>query len=273
MEIDKRFKFSGHAIGAAAHFHRLDELENLNHVIPTLGQSAVPVVGGHSHHEVQHKCFSVDQPRKRTLLALEHAEASSTGRYIDEKRFETTISALVRSVDILEKLHVQTVELHQTSSSEWDAPQSSITTSGCKIEGLRLGNVAVQVELDEEPFATCGTRRELNAYYGARSESWRRENSWRFHTLADAGSIQEYGGRYFGTLVKKIDLSGPPEELKTMHVDGYSIKWDGFGKIFLGEVIVRDIDRHVTMIRLKMGSDAAGFATVGDGHTNSSTVP
>ncbi len=273
MEIDKRFEFSGHAIGAAAHFHRLDDLENLNHVIPTLGQSAIPVVGGHSHHQVQHKCFSADRPRKRVLLALEHAEATSTGRFIDDTHFETEIGAVVRSIDILEKLHAEAVELHQTSSRAWEGPQSSIKTSGCKIEGLRLGNVAVEVELDEEPFAKCGTKQELNAFYRAQSESWRRENAGRFHTAANAASIQDYNGRYFCTLVKKIELSGPQEELKAIHVDGYSIKWDDFGTIFLGELIVREADRHVTMIRLKMGSNAAGSGTVGDGHTNSGTIP
>ncbi len=74
-------------------------------------------------------------------------------------------------------------------------------------------------------------------------------------------------------MVKKINLDGPQAELEKIHIDGYSIKWDGFGKIFLGEVIVSAEDRKIDMIRLKMGSDAGGSGISGGGHTNSVGVP
>jgi hypothetical protein len=274
MEIDRRFVFSGHAIGAAAHFHRLDDLHNLNHVIPTLGSSAIPAVGGRSHHLVTNQLFTAEKPRKRTLLSAQHSETTAVGRKIDDTHFETELGVVVRSVDVLEKLHADLVEFHQTSTREWNDPHSRILTSGSKLQGLRLGNVIVNVELEEEPFSTCGTKEELNEFYGAQSEAYRRENSWRFHTPPEATSITDHKGRFYCTLLKKEpQLSGPPEEVSKMKVDCYSIKWDGFGRIFLGEVIISDKERRVTMIRLTMGSDAAGSATIVDAQTNSSTVP
>lgn len=272
MEIDKRFVFSGNAIGAAAHFHRLDAVENLDHVIPALGSGSIPSVGGRSHHEVANQVFTVDHPRKRTLLSVEHAEATAHGRQMDGTHYSTEIHALVRGLSILEKFHLVSAEFRQLSEND-GGPQSRILTSQCRIDGLRLGNVAVKVELDEEPFALCGTRKELGDHYGKQTDAYRREHHWRFHTQATDRSIAAYNGRYFGTLVKKIELDGPEDELKDMAVDGYSIKWNGFGRIFLGEVMMSDTDRHVTMIRLKMGSDAAGLASVGGGQTNGGTVP
>lgn len=272
MEIDKRFVFSGHAIGVSAQFHRLDDVHNLKHFIPTLGSSVLPPIGGRSHHKVANFCFSVQEPRRRTLLMAQHVETTAHGRK-EEDQFETEIHALVRDVSVVEKLHVDLVELKQKATRAKDSTTSLIRTNVASIEGLRLGNVTVHLELDPDPFESLCTKRELLDFYGGQDEGYRREHSWRFHTPPEAASITEVNGRIYATLVKNIDLEGPAEELATMKVDENAIVWDGFGTIFLGEVIVREEDRQVTMIRLKMGSDAGGSATIADGHTNGTTVP
>ncbi len=273
MEIDKRFVFSGHAIGAAAHFHRIDDVHDLDHNIPALGSSAIPSVGGHARHRVANFCYTASHPRRITLLSAQKVETHARGKCLPHMQFETAISAVVHSLSVVEKLHVDLVEMHQSSTRGFDDRESSIKTRGSKIQGLRLGNVLVTVELDEEPFATCGTKKELNAFYAKQSDAYRHENCVRFHTPDGATSLKEYNGRYYGSVVKKINLDGPQAELEKIHIDGYSIKWDGFGKIFLGEVIVSAEDRKIDMIRLKMGSDAGGSGISGGGHTNSVGVP
>ena len=273
MDIDKRFYFSGHAIGAAAHFHRIDDVHDLDHNIPALGCSSIPSVGGHHQHQVSDFTYAAAYPRRITLLSAQHAETTARGTCLPNKQFETEIGAVVRSLSVVEKLYVDLIEMHQTSTRGWDGPESSIKTSGSKIEGLRLGNVVVDVELDEEPFATCGTKGELQAFYARQSDAYRHENCGRFHTPEGSTSLTEYNWRLFGSLVKRIGLSGPAGELANIHVDEYSIKWDGFGKIFLGEVIVSNQVRKITMIRMRMGSAAGGSGLSGDGETNSVWVP
>jgi hypothetical protein len=274
MEIDKRFAFSGHAIGVAAHFHRIDDVHDLDHNIPALGSSAIPIVGGHSRHRVANFCYTASHPRHITLLSAQKVETHARGKCLPNKQFETEIGAVVHSVSFVEKLHVDLVEMHQSSTRGWDGPESSIKTSGSKIQGMRLGKVVVNVELDEEPFATCGTKKELNAFYAKQSDAYRSENCGRFHTPPGATSLTEVNGRYYGSVVKKISVAdGPAEEVKNIHIDCYSIKWDGFGTIFLGEVVVSADNRKITMIRLKMGSDAGGGGSSGDGQTNSHTFP
>jgi hypothetical protein len=205
------------------------------------------------------------------LLSVEHTETLASGKQVAPGRFTTEIGAIVNGLDVLEKLHADLVEMHQTSSRDEDAHESSIKTKGCKLEGLRLGDVRVKVEFDEEPFALCGNKRELDDFYRAQSDAWRRENSWRFHTPPDAKSITEYHGRFFCTLVKNIELSDT--EGGSIEKECYSIKWKGFGRIFLGELIISDKDRKVSIMRLKMGSDAGGHGSSGGGETNSSTAP
>src|SRR5437773_5278948 len=152
MEIDKRFAFSGHAIGVAAHFHRIDDVHDLNHNIPTLGSSAIPIVGGHSRHRVANFCYTASHPRHITLLSAQKVETFARGKCLQNKQFETEIGAVVRSLTVVEKLHVDLVEMHQSSTRGWQGPESSIKTSGSRIQGMRLGKVVVNVELDEEPF-------------------------------------------------------------------------------------------------------------------------
>jgi hypothetical protein len=272
MKIDKRFMFSGHAIGVSAHFHRLDDVHNLNHFIPTLGSSVLSPVGGRSHHEVKNFFYTADEPRRRILLSAQHVEATAHGSETDDQ-FETETRVFVRGVSVLEKLHVGVVELEQSATRAIDSPTSLIRTKVAKIEDLRLGNVTVHVQLDREPFENCCTKQELLDFYGKQDDSYRRENGWRFSSAPQPTAVEEINGRVFATLVKKIDLEGPADELRTMKVDGHTIYWEGFGKIYLGEVMMRDEDRHVNMIRLKMGSDGGGSGLIGGGQTNGGTVP
>ena len=261
MEIVERFIFSGHVIGASAHFHKLDNLENIYHPIPVLGSAVVPIVGGLAQHKVENFSYTVDEPRRRTLLAARHVEARAHGREYGD-RYETEIETQVRGLSVLEKLHVDLVELKQKAISTKGngAKTPSIRTTSGKIEGLQLGKVTAFVELDREPFEECDSKRELLEFVSKKGDSYKSEHGWRFS--------DERNGYVYATLVKKIRLEGPPEELAVMKVHDNVITWDGFGKIFLGEVIIRDEDRRVTMMRLQMGSDGGGSGTAGCGHTN-----
>lgn len=205
------------------------------------------------------------------LLSVGQVETLASGKEVSKGKYATEIGATINRLSVLEKLHAELIVMRQTSTRDEDAPESSIKTGGCKIEGLRLGDVRVTVELDEEPFSSCGTKKELDAFYAAQSADWRRENSWRFFTDPDARSITEYHGRFFCTLVKNIELSGT--DGGKIEKEGYTIKWDGFGRIFLGELILSDHDRKITMVRLNMGSNAGGKGSSGGGESNSGTVP
>jgi hypothetical protein len=46
-----------------------------------------------------------------------------------------------------------------------------------------------------------------------------------------------------------------------------------FGNIYLGEVHIKDNERHITMMRLELGSPVAGSLALGGGSGNGSTYP
>jgi hypothetical protein len=263
-EAVSRYIFSGHAIGAAAQFDRLDAVQNLDHTIPTLGASVLPVTGGLSQSHVSNYCFTVDQPRKRSLLSVRRIDTTVSGKKVGDV-FATETQVEVEAISVVEKLHIDFVKLHFLSTRDPTQADAVVTTSGNQIQGIRLGKVEAKITFDEDPLLASGSREQLADFYRKQSDSYRRDNCWRFGTDPGAVEIKEQNGHYKWSLVRQIELLGTDPDI-TVH--GNMICWRGFGKIYLGEVIVKHNDRRVTMVRLQMGSDAGGPGTVGDGQSN-----
>jgi hypothetical protein len=263
----RRYLYSGHTVGAAAHFHRLDDVENLNYAVPTLGASVLPVTGGLSRGHASNYSFDVDEPRHRTLLSVRRIDSMAHGREFAD-RFETEIETDIESIHVVEKLHIDSLKMHLLSTLRKDEAHPTVSSNGSLIEGMRLGRVAVKVVLDDEPLHECGTKEQLAAFYKRQSDDYKRENSWRFHTVAETGELADPHGHYVYSLVREIKLEGPEEEKQDMSVDGYTIVWKGFGRLILGEVVVKGSNRQVTMVRLAMGSNAGGSGSVGCGQSN-----
>jgi hypothetical protein len=267
-ENGRRYVFSGHAVGVAAQFHRLGELTGLNHVVPTLGAAVLPVTGGLSHSRAQDYDYKVDEPWSRSLLKVKHVQSKAHGAETRDG-YQTEVTSEIDEIGVVEKLHIERVVLHMSSTKSADGPPE-IRTSGNKIDGMRLGKVYVHVDLDDDTLCSCGTKQQLADFYAAQSGDYRQKNSWRFHTQPDAAAIQEHSGYYKCTLARDIRLSGPADEVARISVEGNRIYWPGFGRIFVAEVLVGARERRMTMVRLAMGSDAGGSGSIGDAGTNGS---
>ena len=241
--------FAGHAIGAAARFHRLDDTHDLNHVVPTLGSAVVPVSGGRSNGHSDPFQFHVDAPRRRCLLQVDRVETLAEGRDRNGT-IETEVLAEVHGLRVVEKLHCDLVRMHMVATRT-NGGGPVVSTSGNRIEGLRLADIQVVVTLDEEPLAYAGTEEQFTAWH----ERARKK-------------VEPFGAYWRSTIVRDIQLVGDGPERANMTVEGHSIRWKGFGRIILGEVHVKGHERRLTLMRLEMGSDAGGSGSAGDGQTN-----
>lgn len=241
--------FAGYAIGAAARFHRLDNAEDLDHVIPTLGMSVLASTGGRSESRASDFRYTVEKPRPRCLFSIGRVDTWTEGRGQDS-RHETEFSSEIGGVAVLDKLRIELARLHLVSVRTPGA-DAEVRTNGSRLEGVWLGNVEARVTLDDEPLAHSGT--------ADRFEAWHR---------ASGREMMRHGGYLCGTIVRAIELVGPEQDRQDMTVEGHMIRWKGFGRIILGEIHVKGHERRVTMVRLAMGSDAAGTATITEGQTN-----
>lgn len=264
--------FAGHALGAAARFHRLDDLENLNHVVPALGASVLAATGGRSEARRDDPYrFEVDQPRPRCLLAVDRVSTWVEGR-APERRLETEINVEVDGLAVVEKLHIESIRLHMLAARPDLEAEAAVTTRGNSVEGLRMGKVEARIAWDHEPLCWTGTQEQLAGFYRSRDAGYRAHNGWRFHTTGDGSELASDHGFHRFTLVRDIQLAGPEDERQAISVTGNTIYWRGFGRIILGEVHVKDNDRRVSLVRLAMGSDARGDATAGGGQSNGSAT-
>ena len=267
-----RYMFAGNGIGAATRFHRLDDVENLNHMIPAQGSAALAATGGRSEARVNSRYeFRVDHPRPRCLMAVERVNTWLEGRHADG-RIETEVSVDVEGMEVLEKLRVDSIGLHMLASLTAPDAQAVVTTHGNRVVGLRMGKVEARITLDDEPLTYTGSQKQLEEFWSRQSDDYRRRNAWRFYTKDDGKELADDVGQYRFSLVSGIELSGPETELAPISVDGYSIRWKGFGRIILGEVHVKGQERRVSMVRLAMGSDGGGDGTGGGGGSNGSAT-
>jgi len=265
-----RYIFSGHAIGAQAHFRRLETASGLNHHIPTQAASVLPPTGGLSQGSATGYRYRVDQPRPWTLFSVDKASSSAAGRCIDSDRYETEVEVDLEELGVVEKLRIGLVRLHMLSTYQMGATAPVLSTTGSKLESVWLGNVEAKIELDDAPLCACGAQTELATHYRGKDAAYRQQYSWRYATPAGAPEIAAHGVYYRCSIVRHIELVGPDSEKAAMIVDGYSIKWHGFGKIVLGEIHLKGSERQLTMVRLEMGSSAGGSGSGGSGQSNGS---
>jgi hypothetical protein len=244
--------FAGHAIGAAARFHRLYDTQNLNYVIPTLGSSVVPVSGGRSDSHVDPYTYEVDTPQKCCLLAVQRVDTFAEGRDANGV-FETEVSADVVGLSVVGKLYCDLVRMHMLTSRTATG-ETTVTTNGNRIDGLRLGNVQAIVTIDEDPLVNAPDADRFALY----------------HTEA-CRPLAKFGAYWRSTIVREIQLVGTEVDKQGMTVEGNAIVWKGFGRIILGEIHVKAHERRLSLVRLEMGSDAGGSGGAGEGQSNGET--
>ena len=272
---EKRFIYNGHAIGAGAHVHRLDNHSGLDIQVPTQGASVLPVTGGLSESKASNFLYAVDRPVKRRILSVQHVDTKAHGRH-DGKLYRTGVQTTVEHSTWAERVHFDLLSLKMETTHNGIDAAPVIFIKDLKIEGVHLGSVTANVEVDEEPFSNCGTWESLADFWAKASNKYKQENAARFPVHpSDPTKLVPLHAYYHCSVVRKITLSGPANEIAQMRVDGNTIIWDdpkdhsvGFGKISLGEVLVSGTERRITLARMQMGCPTGGSGTGGEGQSN-----
>ena len=79
--------------------------------------------------------------------------------------------------------------------------------------------------------------------------------------------LQGYGTTY-ATVVRSIKWTGNPYPGAT--IDQHVVTVPDFGKIFFGEILITDLSRRLTMLRLELGSPIGGSLCCAEVETNGS---
>jgi hypothetical protein len=80
------------------------------------------------------------------------------------------------------------------------------------------------------------------------------------------GRVLSAFGSTYATLVKSINWAGAP--YPGARIDHHSIVIPDFGKIFVGELLITDVSRRLTMLRFELGSPTGGDVACAEVESN-----
>ncbi len=246
----RRYIFKANAIAAAARVHAIDSTRGLHHTIPALAVAALPTIGGKSEGKANNFCFQVKEPRKLSILSVQHAHSFIDGSLDSKGVAHTVTHSEVDGWSFLEKVRAERIVAHLESAHGQNESAPLIRPRKNIIEGLDLGGYQLKVVLDERLFGRCDSRKALADEF-AKSDDLQTKYAWRFNADGKAKAIPTNAqGYYVCTLVKSIKWVGPANPDVT--IDGYVLRWAGFGTIYIGEVLVGEGYRRISMIRVDL---------------------
>lgn len=255
--IEKRFLFNGRAVPFGGRITRIDPARDLNYCVDDMASSALPVVGGCSLGRGEAFELVADEPRRVRLFSAREYGSESKGERAADGTYHTSVQTFVKGVEIIERITVDSLGAALTSThGPVDRYASIRPEAGTDIQGFRLDGVEVKVELDLEPFRKYATRQGYKRAARATSKG---------------GLVPEARGIVFGTIVRKMTFEGPPPEGATIRSN--VIYWKNVGRIYVGEILITDHSRHLTMLRVQLGSPIEGSFALGDVESNGTGVP
>ncbi len=231
-----------------------------DHLIDVQAASSLPVIGGHGNSRVENFQF-------REFVSFKKAYTHvSGGLQVDDNSNNTLVTATVEGLNIMDVLTADRVVARLYSKHPAGEPEGFVTMVGSKFENLKIAGCDIKVELDCELFENIRTFKEAQKAF-ENNAGFRKIASDPFHTGRE---LQPQGpnGAFVCSLVKEMNTICP-----CVTRDGHSFYVHGFGKIFLGEVMIVHGQRTLTMIRLELGSAVSGGGTVGAATTNGRSWP
>jgi hypothetical protein len=245
--MEKRYVFRGHAIGIAGRISKPEDS-----IIWVQGTSSLPVIGGYARSHVERARFG-------DILSFESVVTRTTGEHSQkEKAYKTVANSVVKDLHINGRLSVDTLEATLISTHPDKGGVPSIVPTGTHITNLRIDGYPVHITLDIDLFTKYATAESLARAY-ASDDAFFKQHGKRFLArektkhAKNNRQIPESGGYIVCSIVSEVRTEHPK-----VVVDGHVLILKGFGRIFLGEILITGASRRLTLLRLKLGSPVEG---------------
>jgi len=278
MDLRRRFIFRGNAAAIGGRIVRPHDL-----MIDTSVASSLTVVGGRSHAKAGDTRFG-------DFISFGAASTSAEGVFDDVKQqielthhrvaegsltTSTRVNADLTQLSVGNKPRLTVKHLHAALASKSPAgsgePPIAIG-SETVIDGAAIDGHGLVVELAVPLFQKYDTRSKLLA--AADDPQFVRDSGdCLFMKSAVGGTPAPPTGRLlhacgttYATLVKSIKWSGDPYPGAT--IDHHVVTVPNFGQIFFGELLITDLSRRLTLLRLELGSPDGGTVAAAEVESN-----
>ncbi len=247
-EGTRRFIYRANALAFAGTITRPDST-----VLEAQASISLPSVGGRASARVDGFTY----PNLMSFGAASSVVIGSAQGSIHS----TVTTVIVDDLNIRGVVTADRVVAQLTSSQDIDGlNEIGILPRGSYFINLRIEGVPIELKT-ETPLLECETFSKLKL-------EWQKVGSRDSHSK-DPDATE--GRPLLSSLFASPDLTGT-----TLHghaIDGCAIKVPGFGEVFLGEYLITPSSRHLTMVRVQMGSPVGGVMVCGDVGGNGSLYP
>jgi hypothetical protein len=267
--------FHGHASGVSAHIRRPE-----THLLHVQGSSSLPVIGGHAESKVPAGSFD-KWVSFESILTSAHGDyvdaaqgvATTTGEVaFDAAPTETRVTAVVKGLVILGRVHVDQAAVGLISRSRVGKEQPAIRLEGNILDGVRIDDSRLAITLAEGFFQEHDTKDKLAASHAAGLPAHHAGLLIPLdNTAAPVRAFPEARGTVKCTVVQDMRWDGAPHPTATIH--GHVVHVPDFGKIYFGEMFITGESRRLTMVRFQLGSPQGGEISAAEGESNGDTYP
>jgi hypothetical protein len=277
MDLRRRFVFRGNAAAIGGRIVRPNDF-----VIDPNIASSLTAVGGKSHSKGGAKRFgdyvsygSVETLAEGVFDKLDkHVELTHKWTGEDELTTTTHVHADVANLVVGNKPKLTIEHLHAAlhSKSPGGSGEPAIAAGAeTVIENAAIDGHGIVVDLATEIFQKYDTRSKLLT--AVDDPKFVKESGDCFFLKPPAagapapalGRLLHACGTIHATIVRSIRWAGAPYPGAT--IDHNSITVPDFGKIFFGELIITDLSRRLTLMRLELGSPDGGTVAATDVET------
>jgi hypothetical protein len=280
MLLRRRFIFRGNAAAIGGRIVRPTDV-----VIDSSTASSLTVAGGRSRAQAGATSFG-------QWIGFGGATTSAEGLFDDVAQqieltygrvaedsltMTTRVSANVGSLRVGDKPKLTVKRLHAslTGKSPAGSGEPAIgVNSETAIEGVAIDGFGLVVTLGTTVFQTFDTLSKLLA--AADDPQFVKKSGGQLFMKRSVGGaaapptgrLLSTSGTTYATIVKSIKWAGTPYPGAT--IDQHVVTVPELGKIFFGELLITDMSRRLTMVRLELGSPIGGAVASAEVETNGS---
>jgi hypothetical protein len=238
-EQGRRFLYNAHAVGASATFTK-PHAEHLE----AQASCALSIHGGKASGRV-------DNFNHRDIVSFRAAFTQAIGSFDPlSHSWNTLVTATVEGLNIQNVVTCDRIVARLASHHFVYKREASILTLGSHFENLKIAGQAVHFEPDID------VMREWDTMSKARDGCSDRKP---FAASAD-------GHRIHSSILRNVECKGMKPQDNAIH-------FAEFGTIHLGEIIISDGERRLTMMRIEFGCEVDGDGNFGDVGGNGHPVP
>ena len=226
----------------------------IQHLIEVQGASSLPTIGGHGKARVD-------------SFALEHfvsfkrgyTHVSGSPQEVDGVTHHTTlVTAVVEGLNLLDIVTADRIVARFASNYAMnDKPsEPQFTFIGSRFENLQIAGCPTRIELDVNLFEKIPTFKDAIKEFNSNRDLRK--------IAADAFETDEqHDGKEDGAILCSIvDVKKLETDCPGVHRKGHCFIVPKFGRLFLGEILMRPGHRTLTMVRFKLGSPIEGDGTI-----------